>query len=269
MTLNFKTIFISDMHLGSKQCSDKELLLFLLNSSSEELFLIGDCIDGFQLKRKFYWPESHNNIIASILKKSRQGTKVRYITGNHDDFLRSYTPFSIGDIDIIDEYIYNSNGRSYFLTHGDMYDAIVRYHKTIAALGSLGYDFLVRFNKRLNSLRYKFGMKYWSLSDFIKKKVKRAASFITEYETMLVSACKEKQCDAVISGHIHHAEIRKIDEILYMNDGDFSESRTALVENLDGSFSILTLDGTNLYELVSFKNDDIIHHTKPLFIKKL
>lgn len=266
---SFKTVWISDIHLGSKGCAEDELLLFLNNITCDNMFLVGDIIDLWKLKRKFHWSNNCNEIIRSILKKSKSGCDIKYILGNHDEYFRSYIPLIIGDIEILNEYEYHSNGKIYLITHGDLYDTIVRYHKWIAKIGDIGYEALLRANKYFNFLRYKVGMKYWSLSKYIKQNVKHAAAFISEYEHTLAVECRQRNCDGIISGHIHHAEIKRIGDILYLNDGDWVESKTALVEHHDGNFSMLMVDKNKIFETIFYDtlNDKITVHPHPVLLK--
>lgn len=236
----YKSIWISDLHLGTKGCSANELLSFLKHTESENLFLVGDIIDMWQLSKKWYWPKAHNEVIQKILRKSRKGTKVIYVPGNHDETVRNYLPLMLGDIEIAYEYDYQTvTGKRMLVTHGDLYDIITTYHKWLAKLGDWGYVSLIEVNRYLNWFRRKLRLGYWSLSKYVKTKVKNAASFIGKFEEALAEACKLRNYDGIIAGHIHHVEIRMIDGIIYMNDGDFVESRTALAEQHDGIFKIL------------------------------
>ena len=246
----YKSIWISDLHLGTKGCSAPELLAFLRNTESDNLFLVGDIVDMWQLRKKWYWPTAHNEVVQKILRKSRKGTNVVYIPGNHDETVRDYLPFDLGDIKVVQEYDYMTvSGKRMLVTHGDLYDIITTYHKWLARLGDWGYVTLIEINRYLNWFRRKFKMGYWSLSKFVKSKVKNAASFIGKFEEALAEVCKLRDYDGIIAGHIHHAEIRMIDGILYMNDGDFVESRTALAEQHDGRFVLLEWREGQLLEL--------------------
>lgn len=248
--ITYKSIWISDIHLGTKGSSAKELLAFLRNTDSENLFLVGDIIDMWQLSKKWYWPKAHNEVVQKVLRKSRKGTKVIYVPGNHDETVRDFLPFMMGDIEVSYEYDYVTvAGKKMLVTHGDLYDIITTYHKWLARLGDWGYVTLIEVNRYLNWLRRKMRMGYWSLSKYVKTKVKNAASFIGQFEEGLAEACKIRGYDGIIAGHIHHAEIRNIDGIMYMNDGDWVESCTALAERDDGLFVILEWRGNQLLEL--------------------
>jgi UDP-2,3-diacylglucosamine pyrophosphatase LpxH len=249
-TIPYKSIWISDLHLGTKGASVQELLAFLRTTESENLFLVGDIIDMWQLSKKWYWPKAHNEVIQKILRKSRKGTKVVYVPGNHDETVRDFLPLMLGDIEVAHEYDYTTvSGKKMLVTHGDLYDIITQYHKWLARLGDWGYVTLIEVNRYLNWFRRKFRLGYWSLSKYVKTKVKNAASFIGHFEEGLAEACKIRGYDGIIAGHIHHAEIRMIDGILYMNDGDFVESRTALAEQHDGRFVLLEWREGQLLEL--------------------
>ena len=252
----YKSIWISDLHLGTKGCSATELLAFLRNTESENLFLVGDIIDMWQLSKKWYWPKPHNEVIQKILRKSRKGTNVIYVPGNHDETVRDFLPLMLGDIQVSQEYDYQTvKGKKMLVTHGDLYDIITTYHKWLAKLGDWGYVTLIEVNRYLNWLRRKMRLGYWSLSKYVKTKVKNAASFIGEFEEGLAEACKLRGYDGIIAGHIHHAEIRNIDGIIYMNDGDFVESKTALVEDDAGNFFILEVRENQLLEVASWDPD--------------
>lgn len=240
--MKYKSIFISDIHLGTKFSKTKELLNFLKHNESESLILVGDIIDGWAIKRKFIWPQSHSDIIQKILKKARKGTNVTFITGNHDEFIRPFVPLILGDsLKITNELnYYGINGKKYYITHGDFFDSITMTKKWLAILGDYGYDLLLHLNSVLNFLRRKVGIhKYFSLSKYVKDSVKSSVSFINDFETVLSNHAKNKGYDGIICGHIHKAEIRNIDTIEYLNCGDWVESCTAIVETFNGEFKII------------------------------
>lgn len=245
----FKAIFISDIHLGTKFSKAQMLLEFLKEYESEELYLVGDIIDGWAIKRKFYWPQYHSDVIQKILRKSRKGTKVYYILGNHDEFIRSFEPLNLGDsLKILNEKEYiGTNGKRYLVTHGDFFDSITLTKKWLALLGDVGYDFLLNINQFINMIRKIFNIKSrWSLSKQIKQSVKKSVSFITDFENILSTHAKKNRYNGIICGHIHKAEIRKIDNIEYLNCGDWVESCTALVEHYDGSWELLDFENEYL-----------------------
>jgi UDP-2,3-diacylglucosamine pyrophosphatase LpxH len=240
--MKYKSIFISDIHLGTKFSKAKELLNFLKHNESENLILVGDIIDGWAIKRKFIWPQTHSDVIQKILKKARKGTMVTFITGNHDEFIRPFVPLMLGDsLNISNELDYKGiNGKNYYVTHGDFFDSITMTKKWLAILGDYGYDLLLHLNSILNFLRRRVGIqKYWSLSKYVKDSVKSSISFINDFESVLSNHAKNKGYDGIICGHIHKAEIRNIDSIEYLNCGDWVESCTAIVETYDGEFKII------------------------------
>ena len=238
----YKTIFVSDLHLGTKFADADAFLDFLKYNESESLYLVGDIIDGWAIKRKINWKQSHSDVIQKLLRKSRKGTKIYYITGNHDEFLRSFLPLSLGDnIEILNEAAYSDlKGRRLHITHGDFFDAITMTKRWIAVLGDYGYDLLLHLNTPIRKVGRLFGIKKeWSLSKYAKDNIKSSLSFITDFETILANYAKQNFYDGVICGHIHKAEIKKIDGTLYLNCGDWVESCTALVETLEGEWKII------------------------------
>jgi UDP-2,3-diacylglucosamine pyrophosphatase LpxH len=241
---NYKTICISDVHLGSKGCKADLLCDFLKHNTSENLFLVGDIIDGWRLRRKFYWPQSHTNVIRRILTAAKRGTRVVYIAGNHDEALRGLIPFGVhfGNIELCNTYRYTAlDGKTYMIMHGDAFDTVIRVKlKFLYHVGDVLYNWLLEVNHWLQKLRNLFSMQYWSLSAYLKYKTKQALSYLNNYELLLVDYCKRKRVDGVICGHVHHADIKTIDGIVYMNDGDWVESCTALVEHWDGRWEIIT-----------------------------
>jgi len=236
----YRSIWISDVHLGTPGCKADYLVDFLKFNESDTLYLVGDIIDGWQLKRGWYWRQSHNDVVQKILRKSRKGTKVVYIAGNHDEALRPFTGMTFGEIEIVNEATHVLlDGRKIWVTHGDLFDGIIKHAKWLAYLGDSLYTFILKLNNTFNHLRHKFGMSYWSLSQYLKHKVKNAVSFITEFETVLTDEAKRRGFDGVLCGHIHKAEIREINGILYCNDGDWVESLSAIVETNSGELKIL------------------------------
>ena len=240
--VHFRSIFISDVHLGTKFSQTEELLEFLKYTRSENLYLVGDIIDGWAIKRKLKWAQSHSDVIQKILKKARKGTNVYYVTGNHDDFLRSFLPLGLGDsIKIVDEVEYLSlKNERFYVTHGDFFDSITMTKRWLAVLGDLGYDVLLHVNQILNWCRKKLKINtYWSLSKYVKDNVKSSVSFIFDFEQILSDHARRNKYDGVICGHIHKVEIRHIDEVLYLNCGDWVESCTAIVETDEGEFKVI------------------------------
>ena len=240
--MKYKSIFISDIHLGTRFSKAKVLLNFLKHNESEQLILVGDIIDGWAIKRKLIWPQEHSDVIQKILKKAKKGTKVTFITGNHDEFLRPFVPLILGDsVSIANELEYIAiNKKKYYITHGDFFDSITMTKKWLAILGDYGYDLLLHLNVVLNFLRKRIGIKkYWSLSKYVKDNVKSSVSFISDFEAVLSTHAKNKGYDGIICGHIHKAEIRDIEDIEYLNCGDWVESCTAIVETYEGEFKII------------------------------
>jgi UDP-2,3-diacylglucosamine pyrophosphatase LpxH len=219
--MKIQALFISDVHLGSKGSNAEQVLDLLKQYQPEYLFLVGDIIDGWLLKRRFRWPQSHTNVLRKIMSYSKNGTKVIYIPGNHDEFLREYGEFSFGNIEIHNEYVWNNT----FITHGDLYDGVVKL-KWLGILGSIGYDMAITIDRKLKKL----GMKR-SLSKFLKDKVKEAVKFITQFEVELTRQAKKHHCTSVICGHIHHPEDRDIDGIRYLNCGDWIENNSYIIYN--------------------------------------
>jgi UDP-2,3-diacylglucosamine pyrophosphatase LpxH len=238
-----RTIFISDVHLGTKDCQADLLNNFLKNNSCETLYLVGDIIDGWKIqKNKFRWKQSHSNVIRRILGFAKHGTRVVYVLGNHDEFLRPYLRFGLafGNVEIVNQIEHiGADNKHYLVVHGDLFDGITRINKWISFLGDSAYDFVLALNTKFNWLRHKMGFGYWSLSKYLKHRVKRAVDFMFEFEKNLAAYCKRKGYDGVVCGHIHNAEIKEIYGVTYMNSGDWVESCTALVEHHDGRWEII------------------------------
>lgn len=239
----YRTIWISDIHLGTRGCKADLLLEFLKHTESDTLYLVGDIVDGWRLKRSWYWNQSHNDVVQKLLRKARKGTDVIYVPGNHDEALRDFidaTGLQFGGITVQMEAIHQTaDGRRLLVTHGDHFDGIVTCAKWLALLGDAAYGFALDLNTWFNHIRRRMGLPYWSLSAYLKHKVKNAVEFISDYEQAIAEEARRRHVDGVVCGHIHHAEIREIDGILYCNDGDWVESCTALVEHADGRLEIL------------------------------
>ncbi len=238
--LRYRTLWISDVHLGTRGCKADLLLEFLRHTESDTLYLVGDVIDGWRLKRSWYWNQSHNDVVQKLLRKARKGTQVIYVPGNHDEALRDFTELHFGGVAVQMEAVHiTADGRRLLVTHGDHFDGIVTYAKWLALLGDMAYSAALNMNTWFNHLRRRFGLPYWSLSAYLKHKVKNAVAFISEYERAIAEEARRRHVDGVVCGHIHHAEMRDIDGILYCNDGDWVESCTALAEHADGRLEIL------------------------------
>jgi len=240
---HYNTISISDVHLGTKHCKAHILDDFLKNHSCTTLLLVGDVIDAWRIQQnKWQWKQSHTNVVRRVLGHAKRGTKVIYVAGNHDEFLRLLIPhnLSFGNVKVVDSIdITGLNGKRYYVTHGDMFDGVSKLAPWLAFLGDRAYDVALCLNSGFNSIRHKLGFKYFSISKVLKNKVKTAVGFIFEFEKTVIAYCKKHNYDGVICGHIHTPEIKEIDGITYMNDGDWVESCTALVENLDGTWEII------------------------------
>lgn len=238
--LQYKSIWISDIHLGTKGCQADMVLEFIKYTRSENLYLVGDIVDGWALKNKWYWPQQHNDVIQKILRKARHGTRVFYLAGNHDEILRKFIPINLGNVEMLNQLIHEGiNGKKYWVVHGDQFDGIIRYAKWLSVLGALAYETLISFNRYLNYFRRRLGKEYWSLSKYLKFKVKNAVKFVSEFEAMVVETAKKQKADGVICGHIHHPTMEEIKNIEYKNCGDWVESCTALVEHFDGKFELI------------------------------
>lgn len=238
--LKYRTIFISDFHLGSKGCQSSMLLDFLRNTRSDYLYLVGDIIDGWRLKNKWFWPQEHNDVVQKILRKARHGTKVYYVSGNHDELVRKFVPINLGEVNIVNEVIHiTADNKKLLILHGDKFDAIIRVAPWLAHLGDYAYDFALWINVTLNKIRKKLGYKYWSLSKFLKLKVKKAVSYINRYEEVVANYAYKKNMDGVVCGHIHHASDKIIGDVHYYNDGDWVENCSALVEHFDGKLELI------------------------------
>lgn len=237
---HYRTIWISDLHLGTKDSQAELLLDFLKYTESQTLYLVGDIIDGWQLKKSWHWKQSHNDVIQKVLRKARKGTRVIYIPGNHDEAARDYTGLNFGGIQIRQEAEHTTvDGKRLLVLHGDEFDGVMQYAKWLAHLGDKLYMWALALNRHLNKIRRAMGKPYWSLSQYLKHKVKNAVSFITQFETILADAAKRRDFDGVVCGHIHQAEIKEYDGIIYANCGDWVESLTALVENDQGELNII------------------------------
>jgi UDP-2,3-diacylglucosamine pyrophosphatase LpxH len=239
-TLSVRTVWISDLHLGTPGCQAKALLDFLRDVECETLYLVGDIIDGWQLRRSWYWPQAHNDVVQKLLRKARKGTRVIFIPGNHDEFARKYLTHNFGGVEVMEEAMHlTADGKRLWVTHGDLYDGVIQCARWLAIMGDLAYEFTLKVNRWFNRIRAKCGLPYWSLSRYLKHKVKRAVSYINEFENAVAREARKRGAHGVVCGHIHHAEIREIDGVLYCNDGDWVESLTALVEHFDGRLEII------------------------------
>ncbi len=236
----YRTVWLSDIHLGTKACRVERLVAFLQSVSCEYLYLVGDVIDLWSLKRKWYWPKTHSDVIRRLLKRDAKGTKIVFVPGNHDEMFREYNGLHFGGVEIANvAYHTTADGKRVMMVHGDMFDAIVKNYTLITHLGDWAYDWLLAINIGLNRIRRMFGWGYWSLAAAVKQRVKKMISFVSGYEQSLVKYAKQHKADVIISGHIHRPDLREIDGVTYANCGDWVESCSALVEHFDGRIELL------------------------------
>ncbi|MFW9611451.1 MAG: UDP-2,3-diacylglucosamine diphosphatase [Fluviibacter sp.] len=237
---HFRTIWISDIHLGTRGCQASYLLDFLRSHESDTLYLVGDIVDGWHLKKGWYWPQTHNDVVQKILRKGRKGTRVIFIPGNHDESVRQFIGLNFGDIEVQEDAIHTlASGKRLWVTHGDLFDGVMQHARWLAYVGDNAYSLVLYLNRWFNAIRIKLGFPYWSLSQYLKHQVKNAVNFISAFEHVMTEEAKHRQCDGVVCGHIHKAEIRDINGILYCNDGDWVESLTALAEDLEGNLQVI------------------------------
>ena len=236
----YRTIFISDIHLGSAGTQAQALLDFLKYNNCDKLYLVGDIIDGWRLKRRWYWPQLHNDVVQKLLRKVRHGTEVIYVPGNHDEFARQYLDLSFGGIQVKETDIHElADGRRFWVVHGDLFDGVMQHARWLAHLGDYAYTTLLVLNRWLSIIRRMFNLPYWSFSQYLKHRVKSAVSFMSAYETAMTKETARLGCEGVICGHIHKPELKWIDKILYANCGDWVESASALAEDYEGNLKLL------------------------------
>lgn len=236
----YRSIFISDLHLGTRGCRSDFLVSFLRSIDCKQLYLVGDIVDGWRLRKSWYWDDGHDEVIRLILNMARQGTEVTYIPGNHDELFRDWLGLEVAGVKLMREAEHEAaDGRRFLVIHGDEFDGVIRYAKVIAHLGDWAYDWALVLNRWFNMARRRFGYPYWSLSQWLKRQVKEAVKAIDRFEIALATEAKRRGLQGVICGHIHHAEMRMVQGVLYINDGDWVESCTALVEHADGRFELL------------------------------
>jgi UDP-2,3-diacylglucosamine pyrophosphatase LpxH len=239
-SLRIRSVFISDVHLGFRGCSAELLLDFLDHVEMEHLFLVGDIIDVWSMQKTMYWPQSHNDVLRTILGKAKRGTKVIFVPGNHDEVFRDFDGAVFGNLEIHREYIHEAaDGRRMLVLHGDEFDSVVKFSPWLAKLGSNIYDVLLAVNPYINGARRKFGLPHWSLSSYLKNKAKKAMQYIGSFEQAVAQAAAKRGVDTVVCGHIHRAEMREINGVLYCNDGDWVESCSSLVEDMNGTLRLI------------------------------
>ena len=239
-TTHFRTIFLSDIHLGKRGCQADLLLDFLKHNDADTIFLVGDIVDGWSLKKSWFWPQSHNDVVQKLLRKVRKGTRMIFVPGNHDEFARAYVGMSFGGVECMESAVHElGDGRRFLVIHGDQFDIVVNHAKWLALLGDWAYEAALVSNRWFNKARRAFGFPYWSFSAWAKLKVKDAVSFIGAFETTLAGEARRMGYDGVVCGHIHHPVIRDVGGITYVNTGDFVESCSAVAEHADGRLEIL------------------------------
>ncbi|WP_341363291.1 UDP-2,3-diacylglucosamine diphosphatase [Thalassospira sp. SN3W] len=242
MTLqpHYRTVWISDVHLGTRGCQADLLLDFLNEVTADTYYLVGDIIDGWRLKKSWYWPESHHAVITTIMEKAKNGAKVIFVPGNHDEFAREFVDMTFGHVEVkMNDIHETADGRKLLIIHGDEFDGVVKYAKWLAYLGDTAYNLAIVLNRYYNGIRRKLGYGYWSLSAYLKNRVKNAVQFVCNFENAVAHEAAKRKVDGVVCGHIHHAEKRMIGDVLYCNDGDWVESCTALTEDQNGKLELL------------------------------
>lgn len=236
----YRTVFISDVHLGTKGCQAELLLDFIRHIECDTLYLVGDIVDGWKLRSGWHWPQAHNDVVQKILRMARKGVRVVYVPGNHDDRIREFIGIHFGGVVVARDAIHETaDGRRFLVLHGDEFDGVVQHAKWLAFVGDYAYRALIAANTLFNRARRRLGFGYWSLSAFLKTRVKNALQFVENFEAAVADEARRRGVDGVICGHIHKAEMRDIDGIAYINDGDWVESCSALVEHEDGRLEIL------------------------------
>ncbi|HTQ32905.1 MAG TPA: UDP-2,3-diacylglucosamine diphosphatase [Stellaceae bacterium] len=247
----YRTIWLSDIHLGTRGCKAEYLIDFLRHNDAQTLYLVGDIVDGWRLRKSWYWPQTHNDVVQKLLRLVRKGARVIYVPGNHDEWLRPYALLHFGGVEVLDEAVHvTADGRRLLVIHGDIFDTVVKHAKWLAALGDSAYTAALYINRYFNLLRRTLGYEYWSLSAYLKLKVKNAVQYIGSFAEALSDEARKRGLDGVVCGHIHHAEIRDLNGVLYCNDGDWVESCTALVEHFDGRLEIIAWTEKREFDLL-------------------
>jgi UDP-2,3-diacylglucosamine pyrophosphatase LpxH len=236
----FRTLFLSDIHLGTRACQAERLVDFLRHYEADTFYLVGDIVDGWQLRASWHWPQSHNDVVQKLLRKVRKGSRVVYVVGNHDEFLRDYCGMKFGKIEITDKAVHVcADGGRYLVLHGDLFDIVIKHARWLALLGDKAYDAAIVANTLFNGVRRRLGLNYWSLAAGAKSKVKNAVKFIGEFEQALAAEAHRHGADGIICGHIHHPTIQETSGVRYVNCGDWVESCTAVAEHMDGRLEII------------------------------
>jgi UDP-2,3-diacylglucosamine pyrophosphatase LpxH len=266
-TIRVRTMFLSDLHLGTKGCQAGALLDFLKLYDAETIYLVGDIVDGWRLKSGWYWPQSHNDVVQKLLRKVRKGSSLIYVPGNHDEFLRDYVGINLGGIELAEHAIHETaDGKRYLVIHGDQFDLVVRHARWLALLGDGAYAAALFVNTYLNIIRRKLGLTYWSLSAWAKLKVKNAVNFISKFEELLASEARRQEVDGVICGHIHHAAMHENFGVSYVNTGDWVESCTVVVEHWDGKLELIRWTGASRESLPAPSLEITIPADKPAIL---
>lgn len=236
----YRAIFVSDIHLGTPGCQAEALLDFLKHHPSDMLYLVGDIVDGWQLRRRWFWPQAHNDVVQKLLRRSRKGCKVVFVPGNHDEFARQFDGQHFGGIEVANEAVHTTaDGRHFWVVHGDHFDGVIQCAKWLAYVGDWAYGVTLELNRHFNRVRHKLGLPYWSLSQYLKHKVKRAVNHVNDFERAVAAEARQRGFHGVVCGHIHRPEMRTIDGTVYVNDGDWVESLSALVEHRDGRLELV------------------------------
>ena len=237
--IRLRSVFLSDVHLGSRDCRARELLQFLDTFEADYLFLVGDIVDFWSLRRSFYWPAEHNEVLRAILSKANEGTKVIYVPGNHDDNMREFCGSLFGNLSIRRKYVHaTADGREFLVMHGDEFDTVVKCSRWLAQFGAWAYELMMRLNRSVNTCRRVLGMPYWSLATYLKLRLPKAVRYVAAFEHAAAQAARARKLHGIVCGHIHRPGMREIDGVLYCNDGDWVESCTALVEAGNGQLSL-------------------------------
>jgi UDP-2,3-diacylglucosamine pyrophosphatase LpxH len=236
-----RTLFLSDVHLGTKGCQPELLLDFLKHCEADTIYLVGDIVDGWRLKSGWYWPQLHNDVVQKLLRKVRKGVRIVYVPGNHDEFLRDFAGSTFGGIEIVEEAVHETaDGRRVLVFHGDKFDVVVSHVRWLAYLGDSAYEAAIWLSSRISRVRRRMGLPYWSFSAWGKQKVKRAVNFIGDFENAVAAEAARHGADVVLCGHIHHPVMKRIGMVDYVNTGDWVESCSAVVEHFDGRLELLS-----------------------------
>ncbi|GIU54071.1 UDP-2,3-diacylglucosamine diphosphatase [Shewanella sp. KT0246] len=237
---NFNALWLSDVHLGSLDCKAEFLLNLLSQTQANQIYLVGDIIDIWALKKRVYWPESHNLVLQKLLQLAKDGTQIKYIPGNHDEAFKSYTDFHFWGITMANQYVHQCiNGEKVLMLHGDQFDSEVCISRTYAKLGDHLYDVLLFLNRKLHQIRHACGFSYWSLASYVKLRVNKAQHAIDMYRDAVLRYAKTQDVQVVVCGHIHQPELSIHDDIIYANDGDWVENCTLIAETLTGELQLL------------------------------